>query len=326
MLAVNLITGFLGTGKTTLLRRLLLDHPPEQTWAVLINEVGEVGLDGELLDQPDIRIEQVAGGCLCCVAAPLFEVGLNRLIRQARPQRILIEASGLAHPAQVLSSLRFPIYREVLEVQATVCVMDARHLNSPAHREHPNFIDQIHLSDILIANKADHYGEDDEKALLQLAAGMVPPKQHVHITEQGRMPWHWLASGAPLREAQFPEAHAFLLAQQSQDAESQSSPERSAWLNFSGSGDGYQRAGWIVGTQFNFSQQRLLQWLDDLPATRAKGIFRCQGGCFSYNRAEQDRQWQPHSGSPASRLQLIAKELPTLDELDTDLRACLQSG
>ena len=139
LIPVNLITGFLGVGKTTAIRHLLANHPADQKWAVLVNEFGEVGVDGALLAEQGVVIQEVAGGCLCCVAAPAFTTGLNRVIRQHRPDRILIEPSGLGHPAQVLDTLTGPLYAGTLEVRATLCLMDARHLSSPRHREHPEF-------------------------------------------------------------------------------------------------------------------------------------------------------------------------------------------
>ena len=167
------------------MRHLLANHPADETWAVLVNEFGEVGVDGHLLAEQGVVVQEVAGGCLCCVAAPAFTTGLNRLIRQHRPDRILIEPSGLGHPAQVLETLSGPLYAGVLDVRATVCLMDARHLSSPRHREHPNFQDQIHLADVLVANKADLYAADDIAAFEDFADRTAArAKQRLALVEQ----------------------------------------------------------------------------------------------------------------------------------------------
>ena len=137
VIAVNLVTGFLGVGKTTLVRQLLEHRPAGERWAVLVNEFGEVGIDAALLDRQDVSIREVAGGCLCCVSAPAFTTGLNRLIREATPQRILIEPSGLGHPARILEQLASPPYDALLHLQSTIGVLDARHLGSTRHLEHP---------------------------------------------------------------------------------------------------------------------------------------------------------------------------------------------
>jgi len=303
MIGVNLVTGFLGTGKTTLIRHLLQQCPEDERWAVLVNEFGEAGMDGLLLDNAGVAIEEVAGGCLCCVAAPAFSVGLNRLIRQHHPDRILIEPSGLGHPAQILEQLRSPLYQQVLETQATLCVMDARHLDSPRHRAHPNFIDQIHLADVLIANKADCYGETEEQAFLDFAATLQPPKERLVITQHGRVDTTLLSLGSADRHACFPEAHAFLLAQETTPAARGIVADN--WLRFEGEADGYHRAGWLIGANYRFPHAKLAEWLDKLPFERIKGVFVCPDDCFSYNRTGNESVIEPIQDTDISRLQFI---------------------
>ncbi len=325
MIAVNLVTGFLGTGKTTLLRHLLRHHPSEQRWAVLVNEFGEVGIDGALLDDNGVAIEEVAGGCLCCVAAPAFEVGLNRLIRAHRPERILIEPSGLGHPAQILERLRSPLYRAVLHIEATLCLIDPRHLDSPRHLEHPVFRDQIHLADVLIANKADLCGPAQEQAFLDFAATLQPPPARLVITEQGRIDPALLTIDAAPREARFPEAHAFLLAG---DAPPESADEPRRWQRYTGEADGYHRLGWHLGAGWVFRRAALLDWLDALPCERIKGRLRTSGGLIEYNRAGNDPATVNEKRTDertASRLQLIDPAPLEADVLEKALRACLLS-
>jgi len=303
MIPVNLVTGFLGTGKTTLIRYLLQHRPADAQWAVLVNEFGEAGVDGVLLDSSGVAIEEVAGGCLCCVAAPAFSVGLNRLIRQYRPDRILIEPSGLGHPAQILDQLRSPLYAQVLSVQATLCVMDARHLSSTRHREHPNFIDQIHLADVLIANKSDCYSDADEHRFMDFAAALPPPRKRLIITEHGAVNPDLLALEAGDTSAQFPEAHAFLLAQEPSPPGNNNA--ETGWTRFEGQADGYHRAGWLIGPEFRFDKTTLLAWLDGLEYERIKGLFACGAESFSYNRAADTAEVTSSSPEQASRLQLI---------------------
>lgn len=321
MIAVNLVTGFLGTGKTTLIRHLLAQRPAREQWAVLLNEFGEAGMDGLLLDESGVAIEEVAGGCLCCVAAPAFSVGLNRLIRQYRPDRILIEPSGLGHPAQILEQLRSPLYGQVLQVQATLCVLDARHLASPRHREHPNFIDQIHLADILIANKADRYEHDEEQAFLGFAATLQPPKNKLIVTHHGQVDATVLSLGADERQASFPEAHAFLLAHSTEPQHAKTVPQD--WVKFEGQVDGYYRAGWLIGSNQRFSRAALLAWLDELPFERVKGGFLCHDQAFTYNRAGTESTVEPARNLDASRLQVIDSSPIDQGRIENALRSLI---
>ena len=117
---INLITGFLGTGKTTALLTLLAQKPADQVWAVIVNEFGEVGIDGAVLEGAGAEIREIAGGCLCCATGPQLPITLAKVIREKRPQRVLIEASGLAHASRVVDMLRRPPLAEALDIQATL--------------------------------------------------------------------------------------------------------------------------------------------------------------------------------------------------------------
>jgi len=81
MTRVNLITGFLGSGKTTLLCHLLAARPAGEKWAVLVNEFGEIGIDGALLADRGATLKEIPGGCLCCVNGLPMQVGLNMLLK-----------------------------------------------------------------------------------------------------------------------------------------------------------------------------------------------------------------------------------------------------
>ncbi|WP_312930667.1 CobW-like GTP-binding protein, partial [Stutzerimonas nitrititolerans] len=116
----HLIAGPLGAGKTSLIRALLAQKPAGERWAVLINEFGQIGLDAALLhrDEAGVSFAEVAGGCLCCVNGVPFQIGLSQLLRKARPDRLLIEPSGLGHPLELLQQLRQPPWQQVLALQA----------------------------------------------------------------------------------------------------------------------------------------------------------------------------------------------------------------
>lgn len=319
MIPVNLITGFLGTGKTSLIRHLLQQHSGDERWGVLVNEFGDVGIDGALLQTDGVAIEEVAGGCLCCVAAPAFTIGLNRLIREQRPERLLIEPSGLGHPAQVLETLSSPLYSHVLELQATLCVMDARHLSSARHREHPNFIDQIHVADILVANKTDLYSADDKKIFEDFVADLKPAKSRLLWAEHGAIDAACLSEGHSQRSAAFPEAHAFLLQHETQTAE----PLGAEWLCIEGHADGYFQAGWRIPDSACFERTRLVDRLNKLPQQRVKGILRCSDGFISYNRSEQSVEITDTAMASESRLQLIDSETINCPATQTLLQQCL---
>lgn len=126
----NIITGFLGVGKTSLIKQLLKTKPEGETWAVLVNEFGEVGIDAGLMDASDsgVQIREVAGGCMCCAAGVPTQVAINQLIARAKPDRLLIEPTGLGHPNEIIKVLSAPHYHNVIRLQSTLCLIDARKL------------------------------------------------------------------------------------------------------------------------------------------------------------------------------------------------------
>ena len=104
----NIITGFLGTGKTSTILQLLKSKPEHERWAILVNEFGEIGVDGSLFwgkhqEDSGVYIREVPGGCMCCASGFPVQVALNQLLTRAKPDRLLIEPTGLGHPVALLT-------------------------------------------------------------------------------------------------------------------------------------------------------------------------------------------------------------------------------
>ena len=154
MTKTNLITGFLGSGKTTTILHLLANKPADEKWAVLVNEFGEVGIDGALLAESGALLKEIPGGCMCCVNGLPMQVGLNTLLRQGKPDRLLIEPTGLGHPKQILDMLTAAVYEPWIDLRATLCVLDPRQLLDEKAVTNDNFRDQLAAADVIISNKA----------------------------------------------------------------------------------------------------------------------------------------------------------------------------
>lgn len=197
---VNLITGFLGAGKTTLIKHLLTQIPDGERWAVLVNEFGEIGLDQTLLEaslndgldnrqkrSKNIAIKQVAGGCVCCATSAAFQVALNALIKAQNPDRILIEPTGLGHPRNILKQLNGPHYKTVLDIEPSICLLDARNLGDERYTLHPNFIEQVTMADILVASKCETYQPDDWQAFDLYLGELEPAKKRVEKISHGQL-------------------------------------------------------------------------------------------------------------------------------------------
>ena len=179
---VTILTGFLGAGKTTLIRNLILKNK-SKTLAVIINEFGDLGVDGEIVKQcsdetcPEENILELANGCICCTVADDFIPTMKSLLEgQYIPEHILIETSGLALPKPLLKAFEWPEIRSRLTVDSVLAVVDAEAVvngifapqmsneleekQNQTYVEHETplsevFEDQINCSDVVLLTKPD---------------------------------------------------------------------------------------------------------------------------------------------------------------------------
>ena len=111
----NIITGFLGSGKTTAIQSLLKQKPAHEKWAVLVNEFGEIGIDGTILSDSGAIIKEVPGGCMCCAAGVPTSVALVALLK-TEPDRLIVEPTGLGHPKKIFSTLSSEQFSQHIEL------------------------------------------------------------------------------------------------------------------------------------------------------------------------------------------------------------------
>ncbi len=157
---VNLLTGFLGSGKTTLLKRLL-EEPELAGCAVLINELGEIGLDHRLLDRLENETVVLQNGCICCSVRDDLRQALlelhDRRERHLIPSftRVIIESTGLADPAPVLNTIvTDPVLRHHYRIGNVVATVDAVHAQDQLERQAESR-KQVAIADRLVITKAD---------------------------------------------------------------------------------------------------------------------------------------------------------------------------
>ncbi|MBO1923051.1 GTP-binding protein [Thiomicrorhabdus sp. 6S3-12] len=186
---INLICGTLGAGKTTLLRHLLTQKPIAETWAIIVNEFGAIGLDGAILSsQNSATVHEIPGGCICCSSMPELQKTLDALLRENRFDRILIEPTGLSEPETLVDLLKN--LKQELDAQQSVflenilCVFAANELNPELWQEKLSYRNLSHMADIIILNKSDLCSDEHLASLTEYASGLYPPKQAVELTQQ----------------------------------------------------------------------------------------------------------------------------------------------
>lgn len=314
----HVIAGPLGAGKTSLIRQLMAQRPADERWAVLVNEFGQVGLDAALLsrDEEGIAIGEVAGGCLCCVNGTPFQVGLGRLLRKARPDRLFIEPSGLGHPVQLMNQLQQAPWVGVLAVQPLVIVLDARALarGEPLANAQQQ---ALQAASLVVLNKADAVGENS-KLLIN--------------SDFSRIRTLWTQQGLVELEV-LPVLSTNQMNVGSVDdlpETSLSTTPSALWIDPSlpicaaQQGEGGWSIGWRWHPSQRFEPQRLQAFLSAWPWRRAKGVIHSADGWQSFNGLNGElARWQPSEWRKDSRIELIFEQAQPESLLRKALADCL---
>ncbi|UCH20481.1 MAG: GTP-binding protein [Deltaproteobacteria bacterium] len=152
---VYLITGFLGSGKTTFLNRIINRFPRDKKLTLLVNEFGEIGVDGTLVEGEDIDMMEISKGSIFCVCVKTdFIKGLYELNTKVQPDVLLIESTGVANPSDLKKDLTLPIFKDRFQFAEQFCVIDAAHFLD-AYGVFASIEKQIASSSTFIINKTD---------------------------------------------------------------------------------------------------------------------------------------------------------------------------
>jgi len=309
----NIITGFLGTGKTSAIHHLLQFKPEGERWAVIVNEFGEVGLDGQLYqnsfsEEAGVYIRAVPGGCMCCTSGIPMQIALNVLLKRSRPHRLLIEPSGLGHPVEVVSLLFSKYYKGVLNIQKTVALIDSRHLDLQEYKSHPTFKQQIQIADILVANKSDLCSTQQLNQIEPYLESLSISGKPIHRSEFGQIDPDLLLGKTSFNSD---------TKQSYKEAENQVDtgvvdeapiPKEQGFIKSTNSGEGYESVGWRYNSEFVFDKKRLLEWFKSLKSERIKAIIHSDEGICGFNFYDGCLQEIEIKQSNESRIEIISKQ------------------
>jgi G3E family GTPase len=327
---VTVLTGFLGAGKTTLLNRLLRGTAGRR-YAVIVNEYGELGIDGSLVVGAEEEVYELNNGCVCCkLRGDLVRVASNLVRRPGGFDGILIETTGLADPAPIVQTFYFDdLLRQHTRLDSVICVADARLLAAQL-RDAPEVGEQLAQADLVLLNKAD-LADADMLAGAERAVQQINPtvelQRAVHgdvaiarLLDRGafdiarlRMPGPKLGA-APIG----PRSHVY----RSPDTGRHSKGLASVALTFA----------------LPLERSRFLPWLQSLVAERgaellrAKGIVAFEGEDrrFVFQAVHMtvdsglDRAWA-QGEARETRLVLIGRGFDA-DELREELAHCLSDA
>jgi len=271
MTPVHVVTGFLGAGKTT----LLLDQLKKRSerCAVVVNDFGEARIDAQLLGA-EVAVAEISGGCVCCTAPEALVPSVSAILKELEPDRVFIEATGLARPADIVDTLR----RSELKVRVmpTVAVVDPRRMVEPP----PLLLEQLDASDVIIGNARSDEGLE---ALQAYADKHWPPLLALHMTRDGSAPqevFHHVRKGLTFR---IPP----------KDTDST---------------DGYEAVSRVWEDTVVFGMRELKEVLKPASVERLKGFFRTDLGWYRMDIANGELSCTPGPMRSGSALDVIAEE------------------
>jgi G3E family GTPase len=256
---VQIVSGFLGAGKTTAIRAQLEARRGERI-AVIVNDFGEASLDEVALAEGEpFRITNIPGGCVCCTAPEGFVDALGAVLAQ-QPDRLLIEPTGLARPQDLVDTIRRCPHGAALELAPVVVIVDPRQL---ASGESPALLrEQAQGADVLVANRTDLASENDLAAFERYAAELWPAPLAILRTRHGALPperLDWPEGEGPRQRPTHDHAH-----------------------DHAPSTEGHRARSWRWSPDVVFSGRRLRDALaaltSDPSVARFKGIFRTEEG------------------------------------------------
>lgn len=191
--ALNLISGQLGAGKTTFLRQLLKQKPPQEHWVILVNEFGAVGIDGAILsEQEHTLIQQIPGGCICCTAKNELTTTVLDILNTQAPDRILIEPTGLGEPQSLLDIFLTPAFSNRLEIQTLFALFDVSQTDIQEIKRLSILQSLISMADVIILNKTDLAASERIQSVQSYLETLYPPKTAIFSTQQAIIDNHHL--------------------------------------------------------------------------------------------------------------------------------------
>lgn len=317
ILPVSILTGFLGAGKTTLLNHILRGQS-EYKFAVIINEIGKIGIDGALVETNKDEIVEMSNGCVCCTVRKDLVVSLQRLIKRGGFDYILIETTGIADPGPVAQTfVNIPALQKFVQLDAIITVVDAEQVEAQL-KETEVAREQIAMADFVLLNKTDLV---DEAALGRVSEKIRALNPHTRILRTTQ-------SEVPLKELL--DIHAFDV-----DRKLEVDPE---FLNELRASNGKHHHD-ITSHSFAFEQpfdvarfEKFVQRLTDKEKVyRSKGFVAIAGqarraifhGVNNRFHIFWDRPWR-EGEVRGSQLVFIGKKLDA-NVIERGLRACLAS-
>ena len=292
---VYLFSGFLGSGKTSMLTHVLQQLKEKGLKpAVIMNELGKLPFDSQAVEE-EVPLKEMLEGCICCSGAEKTEAQIQSLLADSEFDVLIIETTGAAHPVEALDAVYSPLFAESLNIKGIVTVADSklwldRATLTPQVRS--LYLEQIRHAHLLLANKTDLLTEAEQAKVVFEMQG-VNPNAFILQTTNGKVPLRLLESLQATAQASKEEIQ---------------SAEIGTHLHLSSR---------LVELQASFSQEEFEEWIKSLPTSvyRIKGYVPIKGirNPMLFQYAYGLVQWIPEYINMPPKIVLIGENIHQID-------------
>ena len=319
---VDIVFGFLGSGKTTFIIRALEKWGTEEKIVVLVNEFGDVGIDGDLLTGRGGDVVELPSGCICCTLQTDFRSQMLEISRTINPERVIVEPTGVATIAQIRSIVEAQLFEDTIEHINNIFIADATGFMD-LYKANRHFVEsQVRNARLALLNKCDRV-EKRKAMVIQGAILAINPEMTVLMTEFGAVDWaeyQFALSTAPGsgQTAWKEKEHITHITETKGENHFTHDAEHDSHIHLHENEDalGYESFGRVFD-DISFDRGALEDFFQQLTATqsqmgdivRAKGVFRIGDKYILMELASTEFSSQPISRSGESKISIIGRGL-----------------
>jgi G3E family GTPase len=291
MLPVNIISGFLGSGKTTVILQLLGMKQPDERWAIVVNEFGKIAIDGSTLRAQSVEgsVFDIVGGCICCSARIYLRENLENIIEAGCYDRILIEPSGLGGAAMVSEIVESV---PALKLMPVICMVDITCRENPLIDKNWIYQSQIRKSERIVFSKCDLLKETDPAQKIEQFKTLYPGKELYLTGRQLSISVLYPGNAAAPKKAGPSSVFGY-----AKDEE-------------------YKETTIVLGAEYSIDLEKLSAFLEQHPSVvRAKGYLQTGNGWTFFNYTLSGAISETCAVKDKNELVIIAQEVFTADEI-----------
>ncbi len=318
----DIIFGFLGSGKTTVIANILKEWGRDEKIVVLVNEFGEVGIDGDLLASQHGDVVEMPAGCICCTLQVDFRRQMLEISETINPQRVLIEPTGVAQITQIMYIIHAELFKDRIEEIHNILITDATNFIN-FYRLNRNFVEsQVKNAHVVLLNKCDRV-KKIQAEVTKNAISAINPQVPVLLTEFGAVEWgeyKSALSAVPCLSADF----------EAEPSSPTGEVEEEGLIHLHEEEDtlGYESFGCTY--ELSFDRQELEKLFQELlnstllgeEIVRAKGIFRVDNKWVVGQLASGEVSWQEVKGVKQSKISIVGRNLKR-ELIGTAVNRCL---